>query len=367
MARHPDADLPYDKGVLVPSAVRAAGERAEALMAEARGETPPGTVEPPAPQPPGKEAPIAPPAPVQTQHPVAQSEAPSQAPPQNPAPPLNSEESWEMRFRSMKGRYDVLVDQSQRAMNEANARISALENQLRAAPPAPPSSPTIDTSKFDEEDDATWGPDFRMAVQRRVDAAVAELTNRLGSRVAQVEAGTQEQRMDALNRQLDAALPGGNGNPSWRDLNIDPQFLAWLELRDPLSGARRLDMLRNAYAEFDAQRVHNFFASFIAEAAPAPAGGQPGSQVPAPIGELPPPSNRLSLASLAAPGPARPAASAPPTAPQPKRIWTNAEIGKFFSAKSRGLYDGTPENIALRDAYEQDIFLAQAEGRVVPG
>ena len=367
MARHPDADRPIDTSVRMPSAVTSAGSRADALMAQARGEVPPGTVVPPAPQPPGKEVtPPAPqPAPVVAQPPA---EPPPHDPaPQNPTPatpPLNSDESWEMRYRSMKGRHDVFVEQSNRAIADLNARLDALQ---AASPPVPatPAGPT--PTDFDEEDDNTWGPDFKLAVQRRIDAAVKAALGQVNGIVAKVEQHTDEQRKAAMDQALNQALPGGNGSPSWIDLNADPQFLGWLELRDPLSGAKRLDMLRKAYGEFDAQRVYNFFASFISEAGSAPVGGQPGQLAPAPNGELPPPSNRISLASLAAPGPTRPAASAPPLAPQAKRTWTHSEIGAFFNAKSRGQYEATPELRAMCAAYEADIFAAQAENRTVPG
>jgi hypothetical protein len=48
-----------------------------------------------------------------------------------------------------------------------------------------------------------------------------------------------------------------------------------------------------------------------------------------------------------------------------KRTWTHAEIGQFYAAKNRGAYEGSDEHRALAKEYEEDIFLAQREGRVV--
>jgi hypothetical protein len=363
MARHPDADRPIDTGVVVPAAIRMQGARADALM---RGEDPDA---PPQPTPPVAGDPPQEPAPPQPSEPAPLQPQPEPEP--QPAPPGTLDAQWENRYRAMKGRFEALQVQSQRTINDLNQRLNEREvelQQLRAGAPAPGQPAAGDPpTGFDAEDETTWGADMVGMVNRRINAAVQAALKGVDTRVQSVENMTAQQRQDAMDAELDRRLPGGNGQASWRDLNDDPQFGAWLHLRDPLSGDIRLNMLRKAYAEFDTQRVFNFFNSFIAEASPAPAGGQqPGPTPPAPT-PGPAPSNRIPLTSLAAPGPARPAASTPPSAPQAKRIWKNSEIASFFRAKSRGDYDKTPELRAEADALEADIFAAQTENRVHPG
>jgi hypothetical protein len=49
----------------------------------------------------------------------------------------------------------------------------------------------------------------------------------------------------------------------WRQLNIDPQFLNWLDQVDPLSGKKRQLMLNDAYTKGDVQSVAAFFRLYI--------------------------------------------------------------------------------------------------------
>lgn len=347
-----------DAAVVVPASIRAGAARADELIAraqaETRGEAPPGEQQqpPPQPQPTGKDA--LPQAPV----PLAPPQQPQEpAPPQEQQPPQPTAADWEQRYRAMKGRYDATVQHVQSMQADFQRQI----DELRRAPATPPPAPQ-QLAKFDEEDDATWGPDFRMAVQRRVDAAMTQVRQELTGQIQQVGQVAQLGTEEALRAELTRLLP------AWEDINFDPQFSAWLALPDEMSGVRRQDLVNKAYNERNAQRVVKFFNRFLSEAAPAPAEGQAPAPLPAPNGNTPPASQRLSLTELAAPGPARPAASAnTPATPTVKRFWKNSEIGEFFRAKHRGAYDGTPENRALAAAYEADIFAAQAEGRVAQG
>lgn len=354
-----------DATVIVPAAIRAGASRADELLAaeqaKARGEAPPTAVQP---QPEGKEAqppapPLQPEAPPQAQaQPPAPPEAQPPAPPSPQAPPQVTPELWERRYHTLQGRYNLLEASAQQTQQDLQRQIDELRNSTQRPPVAPPT-----TAAFDEEDDATWGPDFRNAVQRRIDAAVEQVLQKVNGRVQQVEQVAQAGTEGALRQQLDQLMP------EWGDINNDPDFHAWLALPDEMSGVKRHTLVNKAYNERNAQRVLKFFKSFLSEAAPAPAGSQPlpNATLPAPNGVQPPASQRLSLADLAAPGAARPAASSSPQAPAAKRFWTNSEIGRFYNAKQRGLYDNTPENQALAAAYEADIYAAQAEGRVRPG
>lgn len=341
MALHPDATRPYDTAVIAPDAIRAGASRADELIAaeqaKARGEAPPTPVQP---QPEGKDA-LPPAAPPVQQDPQSVPVAPE-------APPAPPPEEWERRYRSMKGRHDALAANTM----ELQRQVEELRRAQQAPPPEPPAN-------FDEEDTSTWGPDMVNMVKRRVDAAVAQVRAEMSGRVQQVEQVAQAGTEGALRAELDRLMP------DWQDVNNDPQFHAWLALPDEMSGVKRHALVNKAYDERNAQRVLKFFSSFLSEAAPAPAGGQHAAPLPAPNGGQPPASQRLSLADLAAPGAARPAAAAnPPAAPTVKRFWTQPEIAQFFAAKHRGLYNRTPEDRALCAAYEADIFAAQTENRV---
>jgi hypothetical protein len=140
--------------------------------------------------------------------------------------------------------------------------------------------------------------------------------------------------------------------PEWRDLNNDQNFLAWLRLPDPFSGAIRHDLLKAAYDQNQTARVQAFFQGFLAEeAAVAPANNAP----PARPGAAP---ARVPLEQFAAPGRAKSAAA---NAPAEKPIITRAQVTAFYADVAAGKYRGRE---AEKDANEAAIFSATNEGRL---
>jgi hypothetical protein len=343
---------PIDTRIAVPDAVRRAAQHADSLQAQhiqlLSGDPPPVTQQDPPPAPP-----------------VTQQDPPP-APPAPPAPPEhqdNPTDPFEQRYKAMKGRHDALKARSDNTIAELNGRIGELERELNAlrsaAPPAPhtpsPSTPNPTLQQLREEGENLIGTEMYELVERLAEAKARELVGGVEQRinsVAQAVTGLSQNEMFAY---LDRNQPG------WRATNHDQAFIGWLNLRDPASGAIRKQLLEDAFNKGDAQRVQFFFKSFISDVAPPtpPSGEVPPTPAP---GTPAPASQRIPLHELAAPGRAR--SSAPPVAPGEKRTYKQSEIGRFFSDKARGMWNGR-EAEAL--AMEQDIFLAQTENRVVPG
>ncbi len=364
-ARHPHSDLPIDESIVLPAAVRAANERADALQQQINPTTPPPAPAPEAPQ----QQPAAPTASVpqaQELAPTPQPVSPAplapapEAPPVEPPPPVPGSEDakWEHQYRSMKGRYDAAA----KMIDGLNQRIASLDGEiqtLRAAPPAP-ATPGVPEG-LTEEDVNLFGPDMIALIDKVAAARVAKL----GQRVDQVHDSVQVDARQRLFDELDKTFgPFAEGQPPiWRAINTDPQFLGWLNLPDLASGRIRSELLKEAFDANNTARVVHFFRSFISEAPPAPA-TEPAAPAPASAPPVQPPSNRIPLASLAAPGAARPAAPAQPGAPAEKRIWKTSEIARFYDDMRRGSYAGKE---AQAELLEQDIYAAQLENRVTEG
>jgi hypothetical protein len=173
-----------------------------------------------------------------------------------------------------------------------------------------------------QDDVQNYGSDLVDFAQR---AAVHALTPHLQSLEQQNVQLAQRLALEQRHR-LDQAVE--RAVPNYRDIDRDPNWHRFLLTVDPLSGVARQQLLNDAIANGDTNRVVSFFRTFLAEGG-APAG--PGQ-------------------------PRHPRASAPAGT----RTYSRAEIGRLYEQHRKGLLTG--EAWARQEA---DIFSAQRDGRVV--
>lgn len=340
---------PIDENVKVPAAVRAQAKRSEDLVNRINaGQAPFG--EQPAPAVEVLAAPAAdPPQPALTAEPAAEPAAELPADPQE-----EDTGNWENRYNSMKGRFTRAIEQNK----SLSDRIGHLENMistLQTAPPAAPSpaaTPKFDLEKLLTDDEVRdYGPDFLEVVGKKAREAMAPVIKGYEDKIATMEnqlkgvskVVTQDAK-DKMHEFLDKKIP------DWQQINFDPAFISWLSLPDTFSGAIRQGMLNSAYAQGDAPRVAAFFNGFLTEEA---------TVRPATPGTTSPVTPKIPLASLAAPGRAKSAAST--ELPAEKPVFTRAQITSFYSEVAAGKYRGRDADKNKREA---EIFSASREGRI---
>lgn len=268
------------------------------------------------------------------------------------------DQSWEHRYKSMKGRYDRAETQ----IRTLSDQISGLQNVIATLQTAPQQYSQDDDADYSAsrlitpEEEKDYGSEFlsvvgkkakeeltpEVAKLRKEIAGLKQQLNGVGSYVA----GNARERMENLmNEQL----------PNWREVNVNPEFLNWLKLPDPYSGAIRHELLKAAHERNDAPRTLAFFKGFLAEeAATTPAERGPDLPDGASV------QQKVSLESLAAPGRAKTAAAAT-SAPAEKPSFTRAYISKFYADSAAGRYRGKE---AEKDRIERQIFEAEREGRI---
>lgn len=353
---------PIDKDVKIPAAVLRAAAAAEAAQRAAYPDQTPAPE--PAPPPAANDTiTIAdPPAPApQPQPPVTprgnEPPAPQSPTPQPPAPQLSEEAEREVqRVRSEEGRRRKNLENQLAAANDRLASLEAAIAELRNAPPAqPPAPPAPPPQLLTDKEREEFGAEMLDVMGRRAKETISPELAELRAHVALLErqiTGTVQQTAQtarqAMLTQLDTALP------EWRQINVQPEFKAWLALQDPLFGVSRQSGLLQAYERNDTARVLKFFESFVSELA-----AQDPAPHPAPAPAAPPAPPKPGLESLAAPGRAR--TSAQPNAPAEKQIITTADVNAFYDAVRKGFYNGRE---AEKNALEQELFAAQREGRV---
>lgn len=335
--------LQNDPNIKLPAAVRAAAARSDEIVRQMKGEvTSDGNSEDPAPQD-GQP-------PLTMDQPPAQDEAPQQVASQHDED--GDEETWAHKYRSIKGRFD----RAQEQMRDMAEQITNLQNVIATMQTAPSNLeiPELQAERLITEDEARdYGEDFLKVVGKKAkeelgpiikqyEAKIAELERRLTGVNSVVQKDNQQKLLDTLDDKL----------PEWRELNTNDEFLDWLRLPDPFSGAIRHEMLKAAYAQGNASRVLAFFNGFLAEeAATKPAKAEPdvgASRVP-----------KVPLQNLAAPGRAKSAASA--STPAEKPIFTRAQIAAFYADVAANKYRGKD---AEKAKLETQIFEAQREGRI---
>lgn len=265
------------------------------------------------------------------------------------------DETWEHKYKSIHGRYT----RSQEQVRTLTDQVQNLQNIIASMQSSQPREqesqlPELDAERLvTEEEIADYGEDFLKVVGKRAREEMAPVINAYKDEIAKLQKQLQgfdgfvkQDTQSKLLTKLDEKLP------NWRELNTNQEFLDWLGLPDPYSGAIRHDMLKAAYAQGDSHRVMAFFNGFLAEeAAVAPAKGEPDPSVT----KVP----KVPLESLAAPGRAKTAAASP--APAEKPIITRAQVAAFYADVAAGKYRGKDD---AKNRAEAEIFSAQADGRI---
>lgn len=357
----------------IPPAVRRQAEAAEALRRRAAGEPEPGQQVPQElPQPPqnGDQPPAdAPPAAEQRFRTTIEDAPPVQSEPEpKPTQQLKdgedpNGETWHHKFVSEQGRTTKLrADLAQLSGEVTNLRgLLATMQDAQAQPPAPQDKQQTFKSEITPEEIEQWGPDLLGVIEKKAREIAHEQTRELREQVQQLGGQVNNvggQIAVSARERMVQNLDANNAIEGWRDVNVDPEFMAWLQYPDRLSGQKRHAMLVEAWNSNNASRVAAFFEDFLDQA------GRAAPQPAAPQGNgVAKPQPKPSLESLAAPGKSRSAAP-PPGAAAGKDIITTGDIARFYADRTAGRFKGRESDA---EAYERDIFAAQGEGRVRAG
>lgn len=360
----PMAKLPYDPEI-IPKSVRDRAAAVDALYANKPDEPPKSQPEPqsqPEPEKPSESASdsVSEPVPDQGEAPIPQASAPvvESSPSVQPTSADSSKDensdSWKHRYLAMQGRYNA----SQKTLGEMQEQMTQLGNELlqiqraaskngHAAPLSSQPSPVYLT----EQDVQNYGSELVDFTQRAAAQAVAPKFREIEQQNAELRKRLAEEARFRLDQAVELAVP------NYREIDKDPRWHRWLLGVDLLSGYVRQQLLNEAIAAANAPRVISFFRGFQHEEAAT------GHIEPAPVSQqaAPPREAAIPLASLAAPGRARPATGGDASVPLDRPTYTRAQIAKLYADHRRGAYVGREVEWARQEA---DLYTAQREGRV---
>lgn len=202
--------------------------------------------------------------------------SPEQKPVEKPRDPAVSEvpeETWQQKYRTLKGMYDAEVPRLHAQVKELQVFVTQLRDQLEATKAAPaPQAPVESTKSSLVTDDEVqaFGADL-IEVQRKVAREVAmEFRSELDALKAQnadlraqiAKTGNQVGEVSFEQRLFQAV-------PDWHVVNNDPAWIAWLNEFDPILRGPRRDAAQAAYVAGDADGVAHYVRLFRNSQAPA--------------------------------------------------------------------------------------------------
>lgn len=291
----------------------------------------------------------------QQEEPTAGTEAPFTETTASKQSKSDDDQSWEHRYKSMKGRYDRAETQ----IKSLSEQILGMQNVIATLQTAPQPFTEYEADYqsarlITPEEENDYGSEFLSVIGKKAKEELNPEVSKLRKEIANLK-----QQMNgvgnyvATNARAKMETQMNDGLPNWKEVNVNPEFLNWLKLPDAYSGAIRHELLKAAYERNDAPRVLAFFKGFLAEeAATSPAERGPDLPSGATVQE------RISLDTLAAPGRSKTAAA---SAPAEKPSFTRAQISKFYVDSAAGRYRGRE---AEKNRIENAIFEAEREGRI---
>jgi hypothetical protein len=259
-----------------------------------------------------------------------------------PTEPVVAEETWQQKYKTLKGMYDAEVPRLHADLRDLKAQVDNLRKASETKPvePAKPAAPTKLVTDADVE---AFGQDL-IEVQRKVAREVAsefrgeldamraeneKLREQLTSTGTQVSEASFEQR---LYRMV----------PDFEAVNANPKWIAWLNEVDPLIRAPRSSVAQQAFNRGDAEGVAHYVAMF--------------KQTIAPVEQKADKTEELERQLQ----PNRGATSTPPTS-QKGKVYTNADIEKMFRKATDLSVKGRSDEAKKLEA---EIDAAFMEGRV---
>jgi len=262
-----------------------------------------------------------------------------------PTEPVVAEETWQQKYKTLKGMYDAEVPRLHADMRELKSQVETLRKAAEAKP-AEPVKKAAQEKLVTDADVEAFGSDL-IEVQRKVarevaaefrgelDAMKAEndkLREQLTATGTQVSEASFEQRLHRLV-------------PDFEAVNVDPKWINWLNEVDPLLRGPRMTVAQEAFNRGDAEGIAHYVSLFKATQAPA----APAEQV----------SSKAEVIARQV----QPNRSGSPVAPaQQGRIFKDADIQRMFIKSADLSAKGQMEEARKLEA---EIDLAYKEGRVV--
>lgn len=257
--------------------------------------------------------------------------------------PHDPEETWEQRYRTLKGMFESQVPTLHAKNKELENSMRVMTAEFEKLKTAP--VPAVGEKFVTDQDEESFGKDL-IDLQRRVakesltplqakldhlereNVALRDMAGKTGSQVATF----------SFENQLQASIP------DFTQTNTDPRWFAWLDTVDPILRAPRRSAAQAAYANGDVEGVAHYMALFRQEAGAA----------------RKPDTRQAELQSQVAPS--RSAASAAP-AQATERTYTSKEWDTLFDKVAALNRQGKTDEASKLETELSNAYTAGRVGR----
>ena len=270
--------------------------------------------------------------------------------PNDPANKIDPE-NYKERFINYKAQTDITIRDLRGDVSQSIGReevlqqtIADLNQQLQSKPQAPVVD-EVDVSKsvqerilasLTEDERENYSPEFIDMLSRvtKVVNSTSIPDTSLEDRIKNIETTQVQTREDKFWQAVD------DGVPNWRELQANPDFQKYLNVNDTLLGTTRLNVLKQAQSDLNAERAIAVFKAYAN-----------GSQ--AHIEDEPIPTNPLDkhvVPELTGSGDGGDIQDVP--------ILSAEEISQFYVDVAVGKYKNRPSEMASKEAAIQKIHAA---------
>ena len=320
----------------LPTAVKKAGDRADALQEGLNKEKPQENKEGTTPVD-GTPA-------IDNRDTSLDSQTPEVKTPETP-PSKDNDADFQQKYQTLKGKFDAEMPRMHQDLRDLKQTVSDLQFKnselMSAANNQTPKESTVEG--LDPKDFAEYGEEFEGLVK-----TIQTLQNQnaeLKGQVEQVSGNVKQQAdndytvyMDQIKKTLSTEL-----KVDFDQLNNDPAFLNFLRQYPANGQESRHAQLQRAEASRNLPATIDIFKEYLGNINPA---------------KQPDPVIQPNIQPTSQP----PGTDVNPPAQQSTTMWNRAEISAFYQDVSSGKFKGREDE---QKAYEQDIYLAQKQGRIV--
>lgn len=269
-------------------------------------------------------------------------------------------DSLEHKFKVLQGKYNKEVVEVRNALQSENTRlkdqvasatmqiselkkmVDELIEQSKSKPPAPVEM----SSTLSDDDRATLekediSPEVVNVINKLINAAVENGTKPLADRVGNTEKTVIEQRTMSFQDKVLSGIKQQTGK-TYEEINGDAAFSAWLDQPLPYVGITRRNVGERASKDGDSATFIQLYVDFVNSS------GNPSKvKKPNPLEkEIEPESSN---------------ATETPLTYQQDKAWTRAEVAKFYTDVTKGLYAGKE---AEANKIDESIKLADSRGLI---